>query len=135
MNVTVEDEAGNPVANGTPVRFTISSNAGAVSPACVTTSGGKASAVAALNAATGTVLVSADNNSSGSAATCASPGSRQITTSAVVGGGGGTPGGGGTTGPGTFAQTPVFSSTGLAQVVFNGGSLAQLDSALTSVGE
>ena len=40
----------------------------------------------------------------------------------------------GTTGPGTFAAAPVFSSgdSKLAQAVFNGGSFAQLDTALTA---
>jgi hypothetical protein len=37
-------------------------------------------------------------------------------------------------GGGTFASTPVFSASGLSQVVFNGGTIAQLDSALRSVG-
>ncbi|MGE3856822.1 MAG: hypothetical protein AB7G21_07680 [Dehalococcoidia bacterium] len=137
ITATVTDSGGNPVADGTPVRFTLSQNAGAVSNTCTTTSNGKASTSVALVQTNGSVIVSADWNETGTsatAATCASPGSQQISTTASVGGGGGTPGGGGTTGPGTFAQTPVFSSTGLAQVVFNGGTLAQLESALTSVG-
>lgn len=36
-------------------------------------------------------------------------------------------------GTGTFASTPVFSSGGLSQVVFGGGTIAQLDSAIRAV--
>jgi len=136
ITVKVTDSAGNSVADGTPVRFTLSQNAGAVSNTCTTTSNGSASTSVALVQSTGSVIVSADWNETGTtatASTCASPGSQQISTTASIGGGGGTPGGG-TTGPGTFAQTPVFSSTGLAQVVFNGGTLAQLEAALTAAG-
>lgn len=39
-----------------------------------------------------------------------------------------------TPGPGGFASTPVFSSTGLAQVVFNGGTIAQLETAMVAAG-
>ena len=71
ISVMVTDTAGNPVADATPVRFLISTNAGAVSPACAPTTNGAASGVAALNAATGTVIVTTDWNETGAnASTC-----------------------------------------------------------------
>lgn len=36
-----------------------------------------------------------------------------------------------TPGPGGFASAPVFSTTGLSQVVFNGGTVVQLETAMT----
>jgi len=39
-----------------------------------------------------------------------------------------------TPGPGTFSSTPVFSTSGLAQIVYNGGSIQQLENAMVGVG-
>ena len=142
--VKVTDAGGNNVADGTPVRFTMSANAGAVSVGCTTTTNGAASAVVALVAPTGTVIVSADYNEGGSvatASTCAAAGTQQIAASAVIGAGGGTstnttPPAAGTAAPaagaGTFAAAPVYSASKLAQVVFNGGTVAQLEAAVTA---
>ena len=136
ISVKVTDSAGNAVADGTPVRFTMSANAGAVSVGCTTTTNGSASAVVALVAPTGTVIVSSDYNETGTvatASTCAAAGTQQIATSAVIGAGGGSTGGG-TTGAGGFATAPVYSASKLAQAVFNGGTVAQLETAVTAGG-
>ncbi|MEI6358548.1 MAG: hypothetical protein WCP53_15825, partial [Verrucomicrobiota bacterium] len=69
VTATVVDAGGNPVADGTPVSFTISQNVGAVSTACNVTTNGSATSVAALTGATGNVLVSTTWNESGSLAT------------------------------------------------------------------
>ncbi|MDA0301678.1 MAG: hypothetical protein O2822_04050 [Chloroflexi bacterium] len=131
ITASVMDAAGNAVADGTPIRFTMSANAGAVSTACTTTSNGKASAVVALIAASGTVIVSSDFNETGTAATCAASGTQQVATSVMVGAGGGvvTPP---ATGAGGFATAPVYSASSLAQAVFNGGSVGQLEGAVTA---
>ena len=150
---TVVDAGGNAVADGTPVRFTISANAGAVSTACTTTTNGQAASTVALIAATGTVIVSTDWNESGTSASgCAaaiaagfSPaitatgGAQQIATSVTVPGG--TSSAGTTTpttpattpaaGTGSFAAAPVFSASKLANAVFT-GTLS--DSVLTAAG-
>ena len=65
IQATIVDAAGNNVADGTPARFTMSANAGAVSTTCTTTTNGSASAVVALIGATGTVIVSTDWNETG----------------------------------------------------------------------
>ena len=70
VTARVTDASGNLVADGTPVRFTISSTAGALSSACSPTSNGTASSVVALTGATGSVIVSVDWNESGSASAC-----------------------------------------------------------------
>ncbi len=139
ITATVTDSAGNAVADNTPVRFTISANAGAVSTACTTSSNGKASSVVALIAASGTVIVSSDYNETTSAATCGAAGTQQVAASVVVGAGGGsasggTPGAGtgGATGAGGFVAAPVYSASKLAQAVFNGGTFAQLEAAVTT---
>jgi hypothetical protein len=135
ITATVTDAAGNAVADGTPIRFTISANAGAVSTACTTSSNGQASSVVALIAASGTVIVSSDYNETGAAATCAvgGAGTQQVAASVIVGAGAGvTPPAGGTTGAGGFAAAPVYSASKLAQAVFNGGSVAQLETAVTA---
>jgi hypothetical protein len=90
MTATVVDAGGNNVADGTPVRFTISPNAGAVSTACTTTTNGAASAVVSLIAPTGTVIVSTDWNETGGVATCGAAGAQQLATSVTVPGGTGT---------------------------------------------
>jgi hypothetical protein len=133
ITAEVKDAGGNAVADGTPVRFTMSANAGAVSTGCTTSSNGRASSVVAPIQATATVIVTADYNETGAAATCAAAGTQQVSTSVNVQTGGGTPTPTPGTGAGTFASTPVFSTSGLAQVVFNGGSVAQLDAAMASV--
>ena len=70
VTARVTDASGNLVADGTPVRFTISSTAGALSSACSPTSNGTATSVVALTGATGSVIVSVDWNESGSASAC-----------------------------------------------------------------
>jgi hypothetical protein len=127
VTAKVVDAAGNNVADGTPVRFTLSQTAGAVSTACTSSSNGMASTVVAPIQSNATVIVTADYNESGAASTCAAQGSQQVSTSVVVNSTGGT-------GAGTFASTPVFSAGGLAQVVYNGGSVAQLDAAISGAG-
>lgn len=126
ISAKVSDSGGNAVADGTPVRFTMSTNAGATSTSCTTTSNGAASAVVALIAATGTVIVSADWNENGAAATCAAAGAQQVAASVTVPGGsatsGGTTGGGGT-GVLTSGSVPA---TGFGLIVFSGGTVAQL---------
>ncbi len=129
VTAKVTDAGGNNVADGTPVRFTMSANAGAVSTACTTSSNGSASSVVAPIASNATVIVTADYNETGLAATCAAAGTQQVSTSVTV-----QPGGTGGTGAGTFANPPVFSTSGLAQVVYNGGSVAQLEAAVTAAG-
>jgi hypothetical protein len=127
VTATVTDAAGNRVADNTPVRFTISSNAGAVSTACAPTTNGVASSVAALVAATGTVIISADWNETGAAATCAAAGSQQIATSVTVPGGtsGGTGGTGGT-GSGQITSGSIPQGGGFGLIVFGGGTIQQL---------
>ncbi|MDA0302261.1 MAG: Ig-like domain-containing protein, partial [Chloroflexi bacterium] len=133
ITAQVKDAGGNAVADGTPVRFTMSQNAGAVSTGCTTSSNGRASSVVAPIQATATVIVTADYNETGVAATCAAAGTQQVSTSVTVQTGTVTPTPTPGTGAGTFASTPVFSTSGLAQVVFNGGSVTQLDAALAAV--
>jgi len=96
ITAKVTDAAGNAVADGTPIRFTMSGNAGAVSTACTTSTNGQASSVVALIAASGTVIVSADYNEAGSnlaagvntlAATCGAAGTQQVAASVTVPGG------------------------------------------------
>ena len=65
---TVTDAGGNNVADGTVVRFTMSTNASATSTACTTTTNGTATTVVALIAATGSVIASTDWNESGAIA-------------------------------------------------------------------
>lgn len=67
VTAKITDAAGNNVADGTPVRFTMSANAGAASTTCTTTTNGSASAVVALIAASGSVIVSTDWNETGTA--------------------------------------------------------------------
>ena len=136
---TVVDAGGNAVADGTPVRFTISANAGAVSTGCTTTTNGQASSVVALIAATGTVIVSSDWNETAAASTCVAAGAQQIAASVSVPGGtssASTPTTTPTTpapaaGTGAFAATPVFSASKLANAVFT-GTLS--DAVLTAAG-
>jgi len=126
VTATVTDAAGNRVADNTPVRFTISSNAGALSTTCAPTTNGMASSVAALVAATGTVIVSADWNETGAAATCGAAGSQQVATSVTVPGG--TSGGGGTggTGSGQITSGSIPQGGGFGLIVFGGGTIQQL---------
>ena len=87
ITAKVTDAGGNNVADGTPIRFTISANAGASSTACTTSTNGQASSVIALIAATGTVIVSTDWNETGVAATCGVAGAQQAAASVTVPGG------------------------------------------------
>lgn len=87
ITAKVTDAGGNVVADGTPVRFAISANAGVVSVGCTTSTNGEASSVAALVGATGTVIVSTDWSESGGAATCAGAGAKSIAASVAVPGG------------------------------------------------
>ena len=75
-------------------------------------------------------------NESGNAATCATGATGAQTTSSVVNIGNVVtpPSSGGSTGAGGFASAPVFSASKLAQSVFNGGSVAQLETAVTAGG-
>ena len=155
ITAKVTDSNGNNVADGTQVQFTISSTAGAVSNACTTTSNGGASSAVSLNSGSGTVIVTASWNESGAlAAGC-------VAAAAVAqGGNAGAVGSIGTTlngatgvsstvnigsvvtppatvaasGPGTFASAPVYSASKLAQAVFNGGTVVQLETAITATG-
>lgn len=71
---------------------------------------------------TGTATVTPTATATGTAtATATATGTATATTTPVPGSGG-------------FASTPVFSTTGLAQVVFNGGTVTQLDAALRTAG-
>jgi len=87
ITAKVTDAGGNNVADGTPVRFAISANAGVVSVGCTTSTNGEASSVAALVGATGTVIVSTDWSEAGAAATCAGAGAKSIAASVAVPGG------------------------------------------------
>ncbi len=156
VSAVVTDANGNKVADGTQVQFTISSTAGAVSNACTTTSSGASSSAVSLNSGSGTVIVTASWNESGAlAAGC-------VAANAVAqGGNAGAVGSIGTslngaqgtsstvnigsvvtpppstpvTGAGGgFAAAPVYSASKLAQSVFNGGSLVQLEAAVTGGG-
>ena len=154
---TVTDANGNNVADGTPVQFTISSTAGAVSNTCTTTTSGKASSAVSLNSGSGSVIVTASYNESGSAAGCAifagtaavdgtsflttttGPGSQGVSTVVNIG----TvvtppatvaPVAVPASGAGSFASAPVYSASKQASVVFNGGTVAQLDAAITAAG-
>lgn len=146
VTVKVTDAAGNPAADGTPIRFLMSTNAGAVSPACAPATNGTGTGVAALNQATGTVIITSDLNETGSnSATCNSSGAVvaatnvasaqaigtgtltiQSTVSLPSGSTTTTPPAGGTTGPGTAASNTIPRTGGLGFIVFNGGTLAQL---------
>lgn len=159
VTVKVTDAGGNAVADGTPVRFTMSANAGAVSTTCTTTTNGAASSVVALIAATGTVLVSTDWSETGAVPACGTAANAGITNyfssvtgftgaqtlAASVNVPGGTGSAGGTTpvtppvtppaaGTGTFAATPVFSASKLANAVFTGSVEPQLLAALNTAG-
>lgn len=136
--VTVTDANGNNVADGTPVRFTMSQNAGAVSTTCTSTTNGAASAVVALVAASGTVIVSTDWNETGAtvpgcaaaaagnqtAQVTATTGSQTIAASATVPGGAAAPAPAGGTGALTSGSVPAAGGFGL--IVFGGGTTAQL---------
>ena len=84
LTARVTDQAGSPVADGTPIRFALSPLAGVLSVACALTRGGEATVVAGLDVPVARVLVSAEFATAGTAATCASPGAQQVITSAVV---------------------------------------------------
>ena len=152
VSAIVTDANGNKVADGTQVQFTISSTAGAVSNACTTTSSGASSSAVSLNSGSGTVIVTASWNESGAlAAGCVAA------TAVAQGGNTGAVGSIGTslngaqgtsstvnigsvvtpppstpvTGAGGFAAAPVYSASKLAQSVFNGGTVVQLEAAVT----
>jgi len=109
ITATVVDSAGNVVADGTPIRFTMSTNAGAVSVTCTTSTNGAASSVVALIAASGTVIVSSDwSETVGTQATCAAAGAQQIAASVTVPGGTST---GGTTPPPTPGAGSISSGS------------------------
>jgi hypothetical protein len=131
ITATVTDAAGNVVADNTPVLFTISSQAGAVSNTCNLSSNGKASSAVSLNSGSGSVIVSAGYNETGAAATCTTGATGSQSKSTVVNiGTVVTPP---TTGSGeeaVFAAAPVYSASKLAQAVFNGGTVAQLEAAV-----
>ena len=132
--VVVTDANGNNVADNTPVLFTISSTAGAVSNTCNLTSNGKASSAVSLNSGAGSVIVSAGYNESGVAATCTvgATGSQVVSSVVNIGTVVTPPNTAAPAGAGVFASAPVYSASRLAQVVFNGGTLVQLDAALVA---
>ena len=135
ITATVTDSAGNAVADNTPVQFTISSQAGAVSNTCNLSSNGKASSAVSLNSGSGSVIVSAGYNETGLAASCTTGATGSQSKSTVVNiGNVVTPPttGGGSTGAGGFAAAPVYSASKLAQAVFNGGTVAQLEAAVVA---
>ena len=135
ITATVKDVDGNVVANGTPVRFTISSTVGAASNTCSVTTDGVASSVIALTAATGNLIVSTDWNEATSAATCTTAGSQNkavvvalpagtvaVTAPAVPAA---TPAATAAT-SGTLTSGTIPATGGFGLVVFGGGTLAQL---------
>ncbi len=132
--VVVTDANGNNVADNTPVLFTISSTAGAVSNTCNLTANGKASSAVSLNAGSGSVIVSAGYNESGATATCTAgnTGAQVVSSVVNIGTVATPPNTVPAAGAGTFASAPVYSASKLAQVVFNGGTLVQLDAALVA---
>lgn len=152
VSATVTDKNGNPVADNTPVRWTIPTNVGSAASSCTTTSNGKASNTVVLVGSTGSVLASVDWVTSGTPASCsaigaslpsqpattASSGSEVISASVAITGAAPTGSSPGTTTPapaagaGSFAAAPVFSAAGLAQSVFNGGTVKQLADAVTA---
>ena len=77
VRARVTDAAGNPVADGTPVRFLVPPALGVVSSTCVASRNGAASVVASL-VEDATLLVVADYNATGAAATCGAVGTEQI---------------------------------------------------------
>ncbi|MGE3855929.1 MAG: hypothetical protein AB7G21_03090, partial [Dehalococcoidia bacterium] len=135
ITAMVTDSAGNAVADNTPVQFTISSNAGAVSNTCNLSSNGKASSAVSLNTGSGSVIVSAGYNETGAAANCTtgSTGTQSVSSVVNIGNVATPPSSGGSTGGnGSFAAAPVYSASKLAQAVFNGGTVAQLESAVVA---
>lgn len=119
VTAKVMDSGDNPVADGTPIRFTMSSNAGAVSTSCTTSTNGEAASVVALIAATGTVIVSADWNETGAASTCAAAGTKQLAASVTVPGGS-TTGGGTTPSAGTITSGSIPAAGGFGLIVYGG---------------
>jgi hypothetical protein len=120
ITATVTDAGGNNVADGTPIRFTISANAGAVSTACTTSTNGQASTVVALIAATGTVIVSTDWNETTGAATCAAAGTQQAAASVTVPGGTASSGTPTTPSAGTVSSGSVPAAGGFGFFVYGG---------------
>ena len=155
ISATVTDSNGNKVADNTAIQFTISANAGAVSNACTTTTNGSAQSAVSLNSGAGTVIVTAIYNESGAgAAGCAAAaavatagtlqlpaytlgGAQSVSTVVNIGTVVTPPNTGPvgvTTGAGTFAGSVVFSAAPnkQASAVFNGGTIAQLETAVTA---
>ncbi len=84
VTATVSDAVGNPLADGTPVRFILPPVLGSLSAGCVLTRDGAAS-VAVSSVEEAVVLVVVDYHVTGSvASTCAAPGTEQLTTSVRV---------------------------------------------------
>jgi hypothetical protein len=137
---TVNVEAmvnGQPIPDESNVRFqVVPADNGAVASACVASNKGKASTAVAVNPGTNvTVLVTVGEAPDGSDAACAVADARTYGSTSVIVSGSGTttpPPSGGTGGSGTFAAAPVFSASKLANVVFMGGTVAQLDAALVA---
>lgn len=98
VSVIVTDQAGNPVAENTPVVFQVPSFTGTVSPACALTSGGRAAGSAAFSGSGGQVLVTVFHNTSGSAATCPSGGNTVSASTTVA------------VGPGVFSGPGLVAS-------------------------
>ena len=133
LTATVRDAGGNLVADGTPINFTMSSNVGALSTTCTTSSNGTASSVAALAGATGSVLVSTNWGEAGTIATtstCAVAGAQSIARSVSL------PSGEGgaaaveapkpAAGSGLLVGSATVPATGTGLIVFSGGSTDQL---------
>ncbi|MEI6666022.1 MAG: hypothetical protein WCL53_07695 [Chloroflexota bacterium] len=84
VKATITDAAGAPVADDTPIRFTIPSATGMVSRTCLLSRNGEASVMVGLDAVEAAVLVTAEYNTAGAAATCTAPGSQRLTAFAAV---------------------------------------------------
>ena len=134
---------GIPAPKNTSVHFAVvPTTDGAVGSSCVSLQNGKAStSVAATPGKAIQVLVtagevadpgiSADDGTADAATLCGTDARTYGSTTVVVGAGGTTPP---ATGAGTFASAPVFSASKQALAVFNGGTVAQLEAAVTAAG-
>lgn len=131
ISATLTDAAGNPVADGTPVRFTIAPTAGVVSVTCTTTRLGVAASTVALGGAPAPVLVSSDYSTSGPAATCEAAGGVAVGGTVATVGAPAPAAGAAAALPGVFAG--AVAPSGASLVRFS-GSLAQLAAASAAAG-
>ena len=143
VTATVTDASGNPVADNTPVRWTIPQTVGSTSAACSSTVAGKATTTVVLVGATGSILATTDWNETTSATECAArnangnynnanvagPGADSLSATVAISGGAAAPAPA-SGAAGGFVSAPIYSSGKLANAVFNGGTIAQLGTAL-----